>query len=655
MDQQQQQQVEDETDDTTTDIRLQSDSEILETAAKIYIPLFLGFTLLFCYVRLRFPKVYNVRGWLPRLQCALATTGGSSSTTTTSTSSPPRQFGWIGWMWRVFQVPEQDFLEQCGMDALCLLRAQRLGFKLSLLGIVMSFWLLPVYKTAPESENTEYINDVVVQLTVAHVPKGSVRLLATVLAAYLLHLYAMFLILRDFQWFTAARVQFLVRPQQPRNYTVYVSNIRKEYQSDAALANYFRRIFSPEAVLEAHVAVTLCRLEQKVESRRLLVEKLEHAINVQQIKGETPRHRVEIVGELVNSIDVYQRELEEMNREISDAITRLELLELRSTALETSEESRVLMSTVVVGRSKDEKDDDNDEEEEEEFSCNVVDMQGDSQEDGAADQESLVEESQRPRRLHLDTHMLPSARLVAEEAAQVLVERALQFRQIFNNGSQQSSAFLTDQAASLTDSTVNVSHEVRNASNTVLMPLIPKKQLVRIMELIPGLSPFEDGEPLCSGFVTFTTLTATTVSKQMLHSNTPFEMEVTEAPTPEGIVWGNVGRTHESVQMGRLISFGISAALCVFWTVPVSFITSLTEVESLRKRFSTIDDWIENAPWVEAMLQQLSPILLWLLMESIYIILDIVVKMEGHIGESVLEASLFAKLSAFHVSRLCWI
>jgi hypothetical protein len=158
-----------------------------------------------------------------------------------------------------------------------------------------------------------------------------------------------------------------------------------------------------------------------------------------------------------------------------------------------------------------------------------------------------------------------------------------------------------------------------------------------------------DGSPRDSGFVAFTKLSTAHAALQMVHYPKPFEMEVTEAPEPHDIFWRNVGMPHKARQGGKLTSLGLSTCLCLFWTIPVSFIASLTEVSSLRVSVAFIDDMLIAAPWLEPVFAQLAPLLLMILNAVLPAILREFTKMEGHIASSAVEASLFIKMAAFMV------
>jgi hypothetical protein len=158
-----------------------------------------------------------------------------------------------------------------------------------------------------------------------------------------------------------------------------------------------------------------------------------------------------------------------------------------------------------------------------------------------------------------------------------------------------------------------------------------------------------DGTPRDSGFVAFTKLSTTHAALQMVHHPKPFEMQVTEAPEPHDIFWRNVGMPHKARQGGKLTSLGLSTLLCLFWTIPVSFIASLTEVNSLRASVAFINDMLNAAPWLEPVLAQLAPLLLMILNAILPTILREFTKMEGHIASSAVEASLFIKMASFMV------
>ena len=159
-----------------------------------------------------------------------------------------------------------------------------------------------------------------------------------------------------------------------------------------------------------------------------------------------------------------------------------------------------------------------------------------------------------------------------------------------------------------------------------------------------------DGQVRDGGFVTFSTLSAKAQCVQMIHHQKPFTFQVSDAPLPKAVFWNNVGMTHRKQQVGFITSQVLTGLLCLFWTIPVTFITSLAEVNSLKKEIPFLETATENYPWIETLLAQLNPILLVILKVLVSIILSKFSEREGHVSQNALNASVLTKLSIFLVS-----
>lgn len=73
-----------------------------------------------------------------------------------------------------------------------------MGSEISVVGIVNSIYLLPLYYFSNDDESNP---DQIVRLTVTGTPVGSGYMAATVVATYVIILYTMRLILKEFDWF----------------------------------------------------------------------------------------------------------------------------------------------------------------------------------------------------------------------------------------------------------------------------------------------------------------------------------------------------------------------------------------------------------------------------------------------------------------------
>jgi hypothetical protein len=296
-----------EADDDGTELTQGNDSEVLRDTLRIYGSLFLLLLLLFCILRRRYARVYNIRNWLDEIKTDLASD----------------QRGFISWMWKLFLVTDSEMLDECGMDALCFTRVLEFGLKLSAIGMLNAIWLIPVYITAESSPETDYITDPIISISVSNLPPGSYRFCATVVGAYVIFGYTMYNILREFEWFIMFRHRFLSK-KLCRNYCVYVQSIPEEYRSNAKLLEFFAQASAQGTVLDAHVAFKIPHLKKKVAEREKLVAKLEHAINVEEVRGITPMRRA-TTGPEVSIVDSLFEELGELNKYITEAIEKIEL------------------------------------------------------------------------------------------------------------------------------------------------------------------------------------------------------------------------------------------------------------------------------------------------------------------------------------------
>lgn len=282
-----------------------NDAQVLLTTIAIYGTLFVVIWLLFCFLRLQFPRAYNVRSWAKEIKCKLA----------------QNQYGFFSWTWELYDIPEKQLMDQCGLDSLCLVRILRFAFKMAAVGSFNALWLIPVYGSSEPSEETNYITDYIVSITVSHVPPNSPRLIATTVAAYVFFIAAMYLLYQEFEWFRSFRHRFLHQPRS-RNYTVYVRGLPDDYRADYDLAGFFQVSFGLGRVQEAHVRLNTPRLLQLSNERDAHVRKLEHAINILNVNETRPTHKVNKTE--VDTIEQYALELKEMNRKITE---RIEILE----------------------------------------------------------------------------------------------------------------------------------------------------------------------------------------------------------------------------------------------------------------------------------------------------------------------------------------
>jgi len=580
-----------------------NDSVIIRTTLKVYGSMYLVLLLLFCCLRVRYPRAFNVRSWTPELQSELA----------------KNHFGAINWFWKVWSIADDDIREQCGMDSLCFLRIYRFGLKIAFVGIFNSIWLMPVYSSSDVTEENAHISDPLARLTVGYVPSRSPRFIATVIAAYIHFGAIMYFLLAEFEWFTMHRHKYLMA-EEPRNYTVYVSHIPLEYRTSAKLCDYFRSCFSPDAVLEAHVALEIPQLESEFKAREKLVNKLEHAINIEEVKGKTPTHINLLNGsQKVNSIDCYAEELAEINADVKKRILEIELaantmsfkndLEAEGASMHyTGDISGHLLSGSIGGDSV-----------------------------SAASSLSLDDTYTTGNKFEPTLAGLTEHMDITEDGPLESLSGHGDSKDMSKSSKKKSVI------ASMKSKTDHAMHNMKSATENAAHAGL---------SMVTGS---DDGEPREAGFVTFTNLKTTQAALQQIHHEVPFVMEVAEAPQPDDIYWTNVGRHHKTLQLGKLASIALTTLLCLFWTIPIAFIVTLTEVESLKKTLPFLEKWVEAFPALEAVLAQLAPLALIAIKELLPIFLGAFSALEGPVSSSVLEASLFYKLAIFEIVQTFFV
>ena len=448
----------------------------------------------------------------------------------------------FSWMWSVFVVQYDDIAQECGMDAVTTIRLFEFGVKISLVAVLNSFYLLPIYK---------YMGNVVEgdpakEFSLSNLQQSHPALLATTFAAYIFFLATMHFIDKDFEWLTEHRHEFLAK-KRVQNYSIFLSCLPKEMQSDTAIKEYFRNCFSHNAVVDGDVALSIPKLEALVARRNALISKFEYVINVRFVKGEEPMHKTKMCGgEQVESIPVYQEQLEELNKEISETIDQI-VSEKEARRMHDDEEAEIGMSTkpaASVGAGATEADASSTE-------FGSVAVAGKSGTGSVAGVSVMTEEP------------------LMEESALATVDE---------DTSDKSSSRNVGASAALSG--------------------------------LRSLVITEEGSPRSAAFVTFADLVSANMALQSIHNHEPWDMVAENAPRPDLVNWSNIGITNHTKQVGELISLALTGALCIFWTIPVAFVSSFSNVEGLVQIFPFLQEPIDMYPWFSNLMAQLAPLIL---------------------------------------------
>ncbi|TYZ63945.1 hypothetical protein PybrP1_003283 [[Pythium] brassicae (nom. inval.)] len=152
-----------------------------------------------------------------------------------------------------------------------------------------------------------------------------------------------------------------------------------------------------------------------------------------------------------------------------------------------------------------------------------------------------------------------------------------------------------------------------------------------------------------AGFVTFNSLRAAQAAQQVLQSSDPTKMQIEAAPHVDDVVWANIGVSYNQKSTWHFISVALTCAIILFWTIPTSFIVSLSKVDSMKENWKWLAGVVEDNPWLGSVLAQLSPLMLSVMSALAPIIFGILSTREGHATKSQVATSVLNKLVAYQV------
>ncbi|KAG7347748.1 protein of unknown function DUF221-domain containing protein [Nitzschia inconspicua] len=509
------------------------------------------------------------------------------------------QRGWVSWMWKLFFVTETQLLDDCGMDALCFSRIFSFGIKLSAMGMFHALWLMPVYGTeslAPLIKD----NDPIATVSITNLPSGSNRFIGTVVASYCIFSFVMYLMLQEFEWFTQTRHRFLTK-LLPRNYTVYVQWVPNEFRNNKALLQFFQEGFAPNTVLSAHFALTVGNLKVLQKKRAKILDQLQVAIDHRSSSmdyehGEESSADHPFEARSDSEIEILYQELEEMNRQVSICIDEVEQRAIVSGNPDNNQRSLESASSSHEGTFL----------------------------------------------LDQDENEIESASNTCHgEKVALAPKKVDSYLSLGENAHSYHSAL-----DAVTDTLLDAATTVEEWSEQVM-----RDTGRAVLELVSS----KDGCILPSAFVTFTSLRGTHTALQMVQYPAFYAMKVSEAPQPEDILWSNVGRARQELKMFSIVSLALTLVVCLLWTVPMAFISSIANLNGLRDQFHWLDQILTSHPRLEVFFNQLAPILILVAVQLMYLIAELFTVLEGPISGAIVQSRMFVKLYWFQITQTFFI
>uniref|UniRef100_M4BRQ9 CSC1/OSCA1-like 7TM region domain-containing protein n=1 Tax=Hyaloperonospora arabidopsidis (strain Emoy2) TaxID=559515 RepID=M4BRQ9_HYAAE len=558
-------------------------SGTIKTSVSIYFPILAAGVLLFECIRRHFRRAYDIRR--------------QDEDILNASVSHDKFFRWIP---AGFRASDDEILKKCGLDTLMFLRFLRFGHKLALLAIGCSVVLFPVFATAAgtSSSNNQWVVDPLTRISMSNLPEKSDRLWAPTVVAYVMTIYAMRLLIKEYKLYVQYRHQVLSKMEAPQ-YSVLVTDLPVHLRTRETLRKYMATIF-PSSIRNVYVALECATLERLVERREQVRGALECALAKYEHSHKRPRHRegkswmgmllckAGIRGHEVDSIDYFQDQLATLNEDVAREIQSIDDAQSQLAA-QLEEQEREM---------------------------------------GGID---IDDELQLPENGGSWIKIMARTKQDADPKKAPLLDRR-------GHAEQMQSSYEGDDAHKVDEKKARrqereMSQEEREQAR--------KEQPMRVMRR--------------AAFVSFTSLMSTQVAQQTLQTENPAHMAVAPAPDAADINWDNIGLDYRTRAIGTLASTLISAAIVLFWTIPTAFVASLATVESLRRALPFLNKAFDDYPILQDIFQQIAPLALVALSALAPIVFNFLSGREGHPSKTEVRAALFSKLAYFQLVQIFFV
>ncbi|KAJ7064856.1 hypothetical protein C8F01DRAFT_777426 [Mycena amicta] len=156
---------------------------------------------------------------------------------------------------------------------------------------------------------------------------------------------------------------------------------------------------------------------------------------------------------------------------------------------------------------------------------------------------------------------------------------------------------------------------------------------------------------LSSAFITFNRQIAAHMAENTLLHHEPYRMASKYSEvSPQDVIWSNLGLNPYEMRGRMLLSYAATAALVIFWSIPVAFVGLISNLHSL----CTTAPWLAwicklPQPVIGILSGILPPVLLAVLMMLLPIVLRIFSVFEGMPKRSGVELSLMTRFFIFQV------
>ncbi|KAI8331578.1 hypothetical protein BC941DRAFT_474913 [Chlamydoabsidia padenii] len=150
------------------------------------------------------------------------------------------------------------------------------------------------------------------------------------------------------------------------------------------------------------------------------------------------------------------------------------------------------------------------------------------------------------------------------------------------------------------------------------------------------------------GFVTFENMASALIASQIAINPVPFRCRTANAYEPRNVLWKNIHISGKQRVIRDILVWSFTIALVVFWTVPITFISSFTSIEAIIKVAPGVGDFINGNAFLQNIVQGLVPtVLVNIFMGVLPLILDYLGVLQGLRSRSAVSESTLSKYFFF--------
>jgi len=155
-----------------------------------------------------------------------------------------------------------------------------------------------------------------------------------------------------------------------------------------------------------------------------------------------------------------------------------------------------------------------------------------------------------------------------------------------------------------------------------------------------------------NAFVTFRTLTSTTVAVQSQLDEKSSTMRVYTAPEPLDVAWNNVGISQNSRMARRAVTKTLYYLILLFWGVLTSVIGAVTSTQALSRQIPALRQLLHEHPMLTEYLNWFAPLVLVSVVGVVNPLMGLMSRFEARFSESAADKRTMERYFSFLVIQV---